>query len=535
MTNPERDASPFCKPLRELDFFRERMGSSIQVCERNDLTDLVTLQERLGTSLLRDYLKQVPASIDWLKSVWDGTQSVQSFQLNQSSQLTLSVLPTDQRQYDAKLLAVVQGPKETAERLVASCLESFKLDQESKLAQAALNESAMQLAQSYEEQNWLRGFARNATQFSSVASTNEIAKGILQPLCYLLRAQDLFLIVPPEETERSGLVSTSFGESDYKITTLLQVLESFQFGEKSPPLVRNNLSLSTPEGIVASLVAIPVGDRDISRGFIVGVNRCAEMHPNGTPVYDSEFGSGDVGLLEEASVLLSTQAQNMHLLLQSNQLFLGTLKAMSSTIDARDPYTQGHSERVARLSFDLAQLLGLSSEASHEIYLSGVLHDIGKIGIPDSVLLKPGKLTDDEFDTIKQHPSIGHRIVERLGHLQFTLPGVLHHHERWDGAGYPHGLQGQAIPLMARVMAVADAFDAMTSSRPYRTAMPISKASAIINQGAYEQWDGEIVECFNCWLKQKDITEQSSEGSNSVIPINEPMEQLSEAVMSLLQ
>ncbi|MEM8733730.1 MAG: HD-GYP domain-containing protein, partial [Planctomycetota bacterium] len=237
---------------------------------------------------------------------------------------------------------------------------------------------------------------------------------------------------------------------------------------------------------------------------------------------------------EEAAVLLTTQAQNMYLLLQSNQLFLGTLRAMSSAIDARDPYTQGHSERVARLSYDLASILGLSAAACHEIYLSGVLHDIGKIGIPDNVLLKPGKLTEEEFEIIKQHPTIGHRIVERLGHLQFALPGVLHHHERWDGRGYPHGLKGLAIPLMARIMAVADAFDAMTSSRPYRTAMPIEKAKSIINGGANEQWDGEVVECFNKWLEQQDIPQDIQKQTNSVIPINEPMEQLSQAVMSLL-
>jgi HD-GYP domain-containing protein (c-di-GMP phosphodiesterase class II) len=207
---------------------------------------------------------------------------------------------------------------------------------------------------------------------------------------------------------------------------------------------------------------------------------------------------------------------------------------MSSSIDARDPYTQGHSERVARLSFDIAKIMHLSDEACQEIYLSGILHDIGKIGIPDAVLLKNGSLTDDEFRTIQKHPEIGYRIVERLGHMPFVLPGVLHHHERWDGKGYPHHLAGEAIPLMARVIAVADAFDAMTSSRPYRYAMPLQKASSIILSGKGIQWDADIVDCFHQWLRERHSELAAlPEDSNSIIPIGSPMEQMVHAVMSL--
>ncbi len=118
------------------------------------------------------------------------------------------------------------------------------------------------------------------------------------------------------------------------------------------------------------------------------------------------------------------------------------------------------------------------------IYVAGILHDVGKIGVPDRVLLKAGTLSDEEFDIIKQHPEIGYRIVEQLGKLHFTLPGVLYHHERWDGRGYPQGLAGDDIPLMARIIAVADSFDAMTSSRPYRNAMPLSQACDIIHDAA---------------------------------------------------
>jgi HD-GYP domain-containing protein (c-di-GMP phosphodiesterase class II) len=248
-----------------------------------------------------------------------------------------------------------------------------------------------------------------------------------------------------------------------------------------------------------------------------------------------EFGSGDVALLEEAAALLTTQAQNMHLLLQSNELFLGTLLAMSSAIDARDPYTQGHSERVARLAFELARILGLDDASCQEIYLAGILHDVGKIGIPDSVLLKAGRLTDSEFAMIRKHPEIGHRIVQRLGHLHFALPGILYHHERWDGKGYPHGLKGLSIPLMARIIAVADGFDAMTSCRPYRHAMRPDQAAAIIDKGSNKQWDAEVVACFNAWFSKHHAEDLHASSSGTAIPPGAASEQLMQAVMTLIQ
>ncbi|MEZ6078585.1 MAG: HD domain-containing phosphohydrolase [Pirellulaceae bacterium] len=125
------------------------------------------------------------------------------------------------------------------------------------------------------------------------------------------------------------------------------------------------------------------------------------------------------------------------------------LHAMISSLQARDRYTRRHCERVAKLSLDLAVIYELSHEACQEIYLAGIVHDIGKMGIPDSLLLKEAALTDAEYKTVQKHPEIGYRILERLGHLQFVLPGVLYHHERWDGKGYPHGIAGQTIPIMA--------------------------------------------------------------------------------------
>ncbi|MCA9128076.1 MAG: hypothetical protein KDB22_13370, partial [Planctomycetales bacterium] len=271
---------------------------------------------------------------------------------------------------NAILMIAVDGHVATVKPLLRSLVELYGLTQEIVTYRAALEESAMQLAQSFEEQNWLRSFARSASSFTDVSSANSMASGILQPLGYLLRAQDIYLIVEPSETERSGLTSTKFGGSNFRIHTIANLIESMGMHAAAPPLVRNRLEVQTNDGGIQSIIAVTIPSNGKNLGFLVGINRAAEMH-DGLPVYDPEFGSGDVGLLEEAAVLLATQAHNVHLLVKSNQLFLGTLHAMSSAIDARDPYTQGHSERVARLSLELAKILGLSEVAQQEIYLSG--------------------------------------------------------------------------------------------------------------------------------------------------------------------
>ncbi len=442
------------------------------------------------------------------------------------------------------VFCVLDGPVALACLAVRNALEAWQMHGEARASQQALEESAMQLAQSFEEQNWLRNFARNATTLSRSSSANDMASGILQPLGYLLRAQDVFLLVDPDETLRSGLHDSQYGASKFSPSTIRSLLNELMVVPHSPPLVKNNVSLKTADGIVESLIAVSVHSQQSFLGHLVGINRSTrtlsggalndEPFADGLPCYDPEFGSGEVGLLEEAVVLLATQAHNVHLLVQSNQQFLGTLHAMSSAIDARDEYTQGHSQRVARLGFELARIYGLSEEACQEIYLAGILHDIGKIGVPDRVLLKNGPLDDEEFRIIKMHPEIGYRIVERLGNLQFVLPGVLYHHERWDGRGYPQGLAGETIPIMARLMAVADAFDAMTSSRPYRSAMPVQRAREIILEGAGQQWDAQAVECFKLWLDRREWQEHvQGESHASIIPTDSPVEQLMQAVMVL--
>jgi len=165
------------------------------------------------------------------------------------------------------------------------------------------------------------------------------------------------------------------------------------------------------------------------------------------------------------------------------------VRALVSSVDAKDPYTCGHSERVALLARRLASELGLGAEEIERVYLGGLLHDIGKIGTPENILRKEGRLEDEEFRIIKQHPEVGYNILSGVHKLGLIREVVLSHHERIDGRGYPRGLKGDEIPLPARIAGMADAFDAMTSDRPYRARMPMEKVRSEIERGIGAQFD----------------------------------------------
>jgi hypothetical protein len=157
----------------------------------------------------------------------------------------------------------------------------------------------------------------------------------------------------------------------------------------------------------------------------------------------------------------------------------------------------GHSERVGRFSTRLAKEMGWNSTRLVTIHMAGLLHDIGKVGVDVQILHKPEDLTEQEYRLIKTHPEFGYAMLSGIEPLQEVLPAVLHHHEHWDGGGYPHGLAGQEIPEIARIVAVADAYDAMTSDRPYRNGMAFAQVRRVLNRGAGIYWDPVVVEAFN--------------------------------------
>lgn len=176
--------------------------------------------------------------------------------------------------------------------------------------------------------------------------------------------------------------------------------------------------------------------------------------------------------------------------------YLESIQTLRYTVEAKDPYTRGHSDRVSEYSELIGKYLNLSEDDLHKLKIGGLFHDIGKIGVPDSILLKTSRLTDDEYSEIKNHPSIGAHILSNASLFQDIIPIVKHHHERYDGFGYPGKLAGEDIPYLARIAAVADSFDAMTSKRTYRDSLPIDIVKQEIEKNKGTQFDPKIADVF---------------------------------------
>ncbi len=252
---------------------------------------------------------------------------------------------------------------------------------------------------------------------------------------------------------------------------------------------------------IQELVVVPLTEGEKLFGWLAAFNHTAA----------GEFGTVEANLLSSVATILGIHSGNIELYHQQSELLAGIVQALTSAIDAKDPYTCGHSDRVARVAVRLGQELGYNQETLKTIYMAGLLHDVGKIGISDAVLGKPGRLTPEEYEHIKTHPEIGYHILVDLKQLGDVLPLVRHHHESWDGTGYPHQLAGEDIPELARLAAVADAFDAMSSDRPYRRGMSDDKIDVILHEGAGKQWDPRVVEAF--FNVRDDITEISRTNS----------------------
>ena len=178
------------------------------------------------------------------------------------------------------------------------------------------------------------------------------------------------------------------------------------------------------------------------------------------------------------------------------QAYMESIETLRYTVEAKDPYTRGHSDRVSEYSVLIGKYLGLSEEDLHTLKVGGLFHDVGKIGIPDAILLKPGKLTNDEYSEIKNHPAIGVHILSNAKIFAEIIPIVKHHHERYDGFGYPSNLKGEDIPYFARIAAVADTFDAMTSRRTYRDSLGLDIVKDEINKNKGIQFDPQIADIF---------------------------------------
>jgi len=248
------------------------------------------------------------------------------------------------------------------------------------------------------------------------------------------------------------------------------------------PILPQNMT-GLPQITKSEVIAHPITHGGEVIGAVVAGNKTGN---------DPEVSSVELKMIVAATDFFGVFHENAARHDEQRALFLGTLQALTASIDAKDRYTFGHSERVGLLGSQLALEAGLGDEIAERYRIAGLIHDVGKIGVPEAVLTKPGHLSASEFAQIKNHPVIGHRILKDIPTLSDVLPGVLYHHERWDGQGYPKGLAGQDIPLIGRILCVADTYDAMSSNRSYRPALPHKQVLAEFDKCAGTQFDSQI-------------------------------------------
>ena len=366
--------------------------------------------------------------------------------------------------------------------------------------------SAVQISEYMEELCFLRSMAERLELSEASHDVWQVAQSMLPLLGPIVKAETLALVAahraqtatPGTPGEVGNVVVCTGARPGEEMCRRL--ITRFRKEITGQPLVSNHFDTAYAAEFpgVGQLIIVPLLKGNQEMGWLVAINRLVMPTDENVPLgmSDLEFGTVEAGLLASAASMLATQANNVELFVAKENLLVGVVRAMVSALDAKDPYTCGHSERVALVGQRLARQMGMDDRYCDQLYLTGLLHDIGKIGISDAVLSKPGKLTDHEFDEIKRHPDQGWLILHDLDPLNYVLPGVLHHHESYNGTGYPDRLAGEEIPLDARILAVADAYDAMSSDRPYRKGMPAEKVEAILKAGAGTQWDTSVIEAF---------------------------------------
>jgi putative nucleotidyltransferase with HDIG domain len=247
-----------------------------------------------------------------------------------------------------------------------------------------------------------------------------------------------------------------------------------------------------------------------SLGWLLAVN----------PLDDRALKPADIERMQFIASLIATQLSNVKIYAEIKELLFGIIRALTAAIDAKDPYTSGHSERVARIAVRLAEELGMPAPKRSDLYLAGLLHDVGKIGIGDDVLKKTGPLSAEEFRKIQSHVEIGVTILKDLKKLSHIIPGVRHHHESLDGSGYPDHLSGDEIPLEARILAVADSYDAMSSNRPYRKRLSFSQIDRIFQEGRNVQWDPKVVDALFACRSDLEAIRQKGLGESLIGAVN---------------
>lgn len=507
----------FC-PVSGVDAFLARLGAAL---EENPNSGAFRWTPPEGEELRASYwavflegsFQSDPWKIVAMESVRAATAPIQGFQtafvlIILGSLCVVVLLSNVQIRRNLDPLAVLkEGTVRIAEGDFNSRVEVESGDEFEELA-GSFNEMARNLG----------------SQFNALSTISEIDRAVLSALetetivdTILGRIDDLFpchrvalcLLDSPsaagDGVPREGLVYTlEVGEPAGKRVTHAVSLERDQLDRLAG--VSEHAVLKPGSSVPGYLV--PVTGARLSREsavllpMVVGGEAVGflALFAEGRAEVDPEDVSRVRQITDQVAVALS----NAHLIQDLDDLTLGSLTALARTIDAKSPWTAGHSERVRNYALGLARELGMSEEELDLIHRGALLHDIGKLGIPPEILDKPGRLTEDEMEVMRSHVTVGARILEPVAAFRPMLPLVLHHHESFDGSGYPDGLSGEEIPLMVRIMTVADVFDAVTSERPYRSAMSPERAREFLKEKSGIMFDPELVQAFNAVIERQE-------------------------------
>jgi len=329
---------------------------------------------------------------------------------------------------------------------------------------------------------------------SSSLNPDKVLQEVLDKAIKLLDAKKGSLMLIDDETKEMRIVNACGLSDDIIAHTRIKLGEGISgkvASEGEPLLFKKGIKVADSHREkngkeMQSAISVPVKIKD----KVIGVLNISE-HLDG-----ENFTADHAGLLQMLASQAAIAIENSRLHRELKELFVGSVKALINAIEARDPYTKGHSIRVTHYSSKIARALRMNDEEIENIQYAALLHDIGKINVKDEILLKPGKLSQEERMAIEEHPNYGALIMKPVKAFQRILPFLYYHHEKYAGSGYPTKLSGDSIPVESRIIAVADSFDAMTSDRPYRKALPIEDALKELETGSGVQFDPDIVKVF---------------------------------------
>lgn len=408
-------------------------------------------------------------------------------------------LPFSPDQYD-----LVYSIAELAREVASKEDEVFSLEEELVRTRADHRSAMKRKTSKLSQFQFLEHLAQRIEDSAQSSNAVELSREVIHELAHAIDAEIVAMFPLELKSERIHLLrpcawSGPGNSLEPKIEArLLEIVNGDDCEDRSFPKTGARivgLNKQT-DGVIAS-----IREGNTPRYLIVAIfdrknERRATRVENENDTTRSSIDGETQATIATFAAILSVFADNSRLFDEREDLTTNVIRALVSAIDAKDDYTRGHSERVALYGRRLAQEIGFDSEQCRKLYLTGLLHDIGKIAISDAVLKKPERLSDEEFKEIMSHPDEGWAILSDLTQLSYVLPGLLYHHERFDGNGYPDGLAGEDIPIEGRILAIADAYDAMTSDRPYRPGMPQEQAISILIEGAGTQWDPVLTDRF---------------------------------------